>query len=98
MSIWGQAVPAGTVPTVESPPSARGREVMNGDRRRETASRAREAANGPRRRDPVSHDCEIVRHVRFAVIAGHTAIQRADKIRCHSQNDRAFARTEGCGP
>jgi hypothetical protein len=98
MSIWGQAVPAGTVPTVESPPCTRGREVMDGNRAREAASRARRAVNSPRRRDTASRDREIVRYVRFAVIASRTAIQPANKIQVHDQDDRAFARTEGCGP
>jgi hypothetical protein len=93
MSIWGQAVPAGTVPTVESPPCTRGREVIRG-----AASRARRAVNSPRRRDTASRDREIVRYVRFAVIASRTAIQPANKIQVHDQDDRAFARTEGCGP
>ena len=98
MNIWGQAVPAGTVPTVESPPSTRGREVMNGNRGRETASRAREAVNSTCSRDTASHGREIVRDVRFSAIASHTAIQRADKIQVHNQDDRAFARIKGCGP
>lgn len=91
MSIWGQAVPAGTVPTVESPPSTRGREVMNGNR-------ARRAVNGTRDRDTASCGREIGRYVRFPAIASHTAIQRADKIQVHNQDDRAFAWIEGCGP
>jgi hypothetical protein len=109
MDIWGQAVPAGTVPTLDSPLGIRGREVTDGTRGRETASRGREAVGGICDREVVNgiRGCEaasrgrgrkIVSHVWGPAIASHTAIQHVDKIQSHDRGNRTFAQVEGCGP